>query len=73
MQIINIHEAKTHLSKLVRQGQSFIIAKSGTPVAQILLYQQKVPQRIGFMPLNIPDNFARLAEDEILAIFNGNE
>jgi len=39
METVNIHEAKTNLSRLierVRQGDEFIIAKSGTPVARLV-------------------------------------
>lgn len=77
MQIVNIHEAKTHLSKLteaVAQGEPFVIAKAGKPVAQVLPYDkpQKDAKRIGFLPdLDVPDHFDSLASDEIQALFGG--
>ena len=47
--IVNIHEAKTHLSKLldrVMNGEEIIIAKSGTPVARLLPITDKPAMRI---------------------------
>ena len=41
MQTVNIHEAKTQLSKLLEQvqsGEEIIIAKAGTPVARMIPY-----------------------------------
>ena len=42
MQTVNIHEAKTHLSKLleiVDQGEEVIIARAGKPIAKLVSYQ----------------------------------
>jgi len=36
MQQINIHEAKTHLSKLIAEGKEVIIARYGQPVARLV-------------------------------------
>jgi len=33
---VNIHEAKTHLSRLIAEGQEVIIAKYGQPVARLI-------------------------------------
>ncbi|WP_373740929.1 type II toxin-antitoxin system Phd/YefM family antitoxin [Neisseria sp.] len=77
MQIVNIHEAKTHLSRLteaVAQGERFVIAKAGKPVAQVVPYHNppKAPKRIGFLPaLVVPDDFDTLADDKIQALFAG--
>lgn len=41
MQIVNIHDAKTQLSKLLEQvqaGTDVVIAKSGTPIARLVPY-----------------------------------
>jgi prevent-host-death family protein len=38
MQTVNIHEAKTHLSRLIEkavQGESFVIAKAGKPMVKV--------------------------------------
>ena len=52
MNTVNIHEAKTHLSKLVDQavkGEPFIIAKAGKPLVKVVaLTAPDIPQRLGF-------------------------
>ncbi len=53
--IVNIHEAKTHLSRLVEEaanGNSFIIAKAGKPMVRVTRLDaepQKPRRRLGFM------------------------
>lgn len=45
---VNIHEAKTNLSKLlarVKKGQEIIIARSGKPVAKLVPFEEKISQR----------------------------
>lgn len=61
---INIHEAKTHLSRLVEEaaeGKIFIIAKAGRPMVKIvpLTDQERGPGRLGFMEdeISVPDDF----------------
>ena len=55
MKIVNIHEAKTHLSRLidgVADGESFIIAKSGRPLAKVVplgTSPNDAPRRLGFL------------------------
>lgn len=73
MRTINIHEVKTNLSKLVNENEPFVIAKSGKPLMQVIPYQKQIqtPKRIGFMQLNVPDDFDTLGEDEIASLFNG--
>ncbi len=78
MQTVNIHEAKTHLSRLVEraaQGESFIIAKSGKPMVQVIpltAVEAKKPQRLGFMlgMGKIPDDFDTLYAKDIEDMFN---
>lgn len=46
---VNIHEAKTHLSRLlerVMNGEEVIIAKAGKPVARLTVYSEKPACRI---------------------------
>jgi len=65
MQIINIHEAKAHLSRLVEaaaQGNAFIIAKAGKPMVKVSpLTVEEYPgvKRLGFMSgeIAVPDDF----------------
>ena len=75
MRTINIHEVKTNLSKLVNENEPFVIAKSGKPLMQVIPYQQQIQtkKRIGFMKLNIPNDFDTFGEGEISALFNGVE
>lgn len=81
MRSVNIHEAKTHFSRLVEEvarGETVIIAKAGRPVAQLTPLTEG-PQRpkslIGFMRgrITVPDDFDRMFEDEIIAMFEGEE
>lgn len=74
MKTVNIHEAKTHLSRLlegVANGESFVIAKSGKPVAKVTPVLEKSPQRIGFMKgqFEVPDDFNSLFAEEIRSMF----
>jgi prevent-host-death family protein len=49
MQIINIHQAKTNLSKLIEQvttGEDVIIAKAGEPVAKLITYKKPRKNRV---------------------------
>jgi prevent-host-death family protein len=77
MRTVNIHEAKTHLSRLVEQaaaGESFIIAKAGRPLVKVTRLEAPAPpRRIGFMAgeFDIPDDFDRMGEAEIAEMFEG--
>lgn len=75
---INIHEAKTHLSKLLQRviaGEEIVIAKAGKPVAKIVpIEQKKVTRRPGSAKGQVwiaPDFNAPLP-DEILDAFDGS-
>jgi prevent-host-death family protein len=78
MRKVNIHEAKTHLSRLVEQaakGEPFIIAKGGKPVAKVTAVDAPASdrkQRLGFMAgqIKVPDDFDRMGEGEIAALFS---
>jgi prevent-host-death family protein len=79
MKKINIHQAKTHLSKLVEEasnGESFIIAKAGKPIVKVTALSTpsgaKV-RRLGFMAgqISVPDDFDRMGEEEIEHLFGG--
>ena len=72
---VNIHEAKTHLSRLVdraAKGESFIIAKAGKPLVKVCaLDVPSAPRRLGFMAgeISVPKDFNRMGQDEIAALF----
>lgn len=76
---MNIHEAKTHLSRLVAEapnGEPFVIAKAGKPLVKVVpLEAPPEPRRIGFMvglgDFAVPNDFDRMFEDEIVAMFEG--
>lgn len=79
MTTVNIHEAKTHFSRLVARaanGETVVIAKAGRPIAKLMPLGQpeaKAPRRLGFMEgqIKVPDDFDRMMEDEIAEMFNG--
>ena len=79
MTTVNIHEAKTQLSKLVdraAKGETFVIAKAGKPLVKVVaLDAPKAPQRLGFLKGEIsgPDDFDRMGEAEIATIFGVDE
>ncbi|MCA9450426.1 MAG: type II toxin-antitoxin system Phd/YefM family antitoxin [Candidatus Omnitrophica bacterium] len=69
MSITNIHEAKTHLSKLIErvgQGEEIVIGKAGKPVARLVPYTQETgPRKLGLWKgrVWIADDFDDLPED----------
>ncbi len=75
MHKVNIHEAKTQLSRLVDQaakGDSFVIAKAGKPLVKVLALDAPAEaQRLGFMvgEILVPDDFDRMGEAEIEQLF----
>ena len=77
MQTVNIHEAKTQLSKLVdqaAQGESFIIAKAGKPLVRVMALDAPSSgqvRRLGFMAgqIAVPDDFDRMWSAEIEQLF----
>ena len=77
MQTYNIHDAKTHLSRLVAQaaqGESFIIARAGKPLVKVTPLNAPDPpqaKRFGFMAgqIRVPDDFDQMAETEIVKMF----
>jgi len=77
MRTINIHHAKTHLSRLVEQastGDSFIIAKAGKPLVKVtaLASPEAVDvKRLGFMAgqIQVPDDFDHMGDDAIQQLF----
>ena len=73
---INIHQAKTQLSKLVEeaaQGQDIIIAKAGKPIARLVALEKKpqLPRNPGGLKgqIWISDDFDEPMTDEELALW----
>lgn len=78
MKFTNIHEAKTHFSKLVEQamrGEEVIIAKAGKPVAKLVKWRASKPsqQRGGFLrgKIWVSDDFDAPLPPDIQAAFDG--
>lgn len=77
MQIINIHEAKTHLSRIVERvvrGESFVIAKAGKPMVKVVPLdapETSQPKRLGFLAgqVEVPDDFDTMGSAEIEQLF----
>lgn len=75
MTTINIHEAKTHLSRLVEKaasGESFVIAKAGKPMVKVTaLDAPSAPRRVGFLigEIDVPKDFDRMGDEVIAAMF----
>jgi prevent-host-death family protein len=71
VRIVNMHEAKTHLSRLV--DEEFIIAKDGRPVARVTpIRDTETLPRLGFMrDIDVPDDFDEMGADTIAADFDG--
>jgi len=74
---VNIHEAKTHLSSLIEKaaaGESFIIAKSGRPLAIVSPINPMSPSpRVGFLKgkITAPTDFDCMGNGEIIELFEG--
>lgn len=81
MQTFNVHDAKTHLSRLIDQavnGEPFIIAKAGKPMVLVVRFEpggQVKPKRTGFLngQISVPEDFDNLGQTEIEQIFCGHE
>ena len=79
MRTVNMHEAKTHLSRLVEaaaNGEPFIIARAGKPVVKVVAVEAPESgsvRRIGFLDgeISVPDDFDRMGSIEIGALFEG--
>ena len=75
MRIVNIREAKTHLSRLVQQaakGEPFVIVRAGRPLVKVVpLDASAGVRRLGFMAgrIAVPDDFDRMGRAEIERLF----
>ncbi len=77
MQTVNIHEAKTHLSRLVDQaakGEPFVIAKAGKPLVKVMALsapEEGQTRRLGFLSgeIAVPSDFDQMGSLEIEQLF----
>ncbi len=80
MRTVNMHEAKTHLSRLVAAaaaGEPFVIARAGKPLVKVIAVDAPAAgteRRLGFMEgqVAIPEDFDRVRAAEIEAMFSGD-
>jgi prevent-host-death family protein len=75
---VNIHEAKTHLSRLLQRvaaGEEVTIARSGVPVARLVAVEPKAKRPLGFArgEIWIADDFDAPLPEDMLAAFYGGE
>ena len=79
MRQVNMHDAKTHLSRLVEEaaaGEPFVICKAGRPMVRVtpLDDQAMAPRRrLGLLQgqCQVPDDFDQMATDQIADLFEG--
>ncbi len=80
MRTVNIHEAKTHLSRLIdlaAKGEPFIIAKAGKPLVRVTAidaFPETPAQRLGFLvgQISVPADFDEMGQPEIERLFLGD-
>jgi prevent-host-death family protein len=77
MEIFNVHDAKTHFSRLldrVAQGEEIIIAKSGRPVAKLVRMTAE-PRKPGRLKgrVRIAPDFDEPLPEEIMKAFRGEQ
>ena len=75
MSTVNIHDAKTHLSRLIEQaarGESVVIAKAGKPLVKLTALEAPAyPRRLGFLKgqIAVPEDFDTMGAEEIARLF----
>ena len=81
MKTVGVHEAKTHLSRLIDQavkGEPFVIAKGGTPMVKVMAIDSPSvgqQRRLGFMTgqYSVPDDFDRMGGEDIARLFESSQ
>jgi prevent-host-death family protein len=77
MKTVNVHEAKTQLSRLIEQatkGESFVIAKAGKPMVKVTAIDAPDAghmERVGFLKgqISVPADFDQMGSDQIEQLF----
>ncbi len=78
MKMINVYEAKTQLSRLLREvaaGEDVVIAKDGTPLVRLVPYRQEGEKReLGFARdrVVLADDFDAPLPEELLEAFGAD-
>jgi prevent-host-death family protein len=79
MRTVNMHDAKTHLSRLVDEasaGEEIVLAKAGKPVARLVpLQAARKRRRLGVLAgrFTVPENFDAPLPEDVLADFEGRD
>ena len=74
---VNVHQAKTHLSELLRRtmaGEEIIIARAGVPIARLVSVEPDKPQRSLDMDrglYKVPEDFDAPLPPGVVALFEG--
>ncbi len=76
MTTVNVHEAKTNLSRLLAQveaGEEVVIARNGKPVARLVACKRQGKPRPGTLKgkITIPDSFFDPLPEEELVLWEG--
>lgn len=77
MRRVGMHEAKTHLSQLVREveaGEEVVVLRGGVPVARLVPYTAPIARQLGMDrgALLVPDDFDAPLPDDVLDAFDGD-
>lgn len=77
MKTVNIHEAKTHLSRLIDEalkGEPFVIARAGKPLVKVAMLEAPEPRRTGFLKgsVDVPEDFDTMAAGAVAEMFEGH-
>jgi prevent-host-death family protein len=76
MKVVNLHKAKTHLSRLVEEaanGDEITIAKAGRPIARLVAVEAEQPRVPGLLRgrIEMADDFDAPLPADLLALFEG--
>ena len=78
MTVVNMHQAKSQLSKLVQraeEGEEILIARNGKPVAKLVKVERRTtPRPLGVMRgrLSVPEDFDKDNEEIIRLFYEGD-
>lgn len=73
-QVINVHEAKTHLSRLLDKahaGEEIVLGKAGKPYARLVPLNPVSKRRLGFIKGKLDERFFEPLPDEELDAWEG--
>lgn len=77
--LVNIHDAKTHFSKIINQvlnGEEIIVARGGKPLVRLVPYEEETTERKGGQfkgLLTMSEDFDAPLPEDLLKLFYGEE